>query len=88
MADYEIREGQANLFAPKEKKSEKSPDFSNQMYVDGKLKEVALWENRDKNGKIFYGCKISDGKPREKKPYQPQQPAEKVDFKPDDGIPF
>jgi uncharacterized protein (DUF736 family) len=88
MAEYEIREGATNVFMNRDKKEDKHPDFKGQVLIDGKLKDVALWTRETRNGERFYGCKISDGKPREKKPYQPQQPAEKVDFKPDDGIPF
>lgn len=67
MAKYEIREGVCNLFANDYKKESKHPDYKNQVLVDGKLKDVALWQNQRDDGSIYFNCKITDGKPREEK---------------------
>ena len=90
MAEYEVREGATNLFRNKDKKDEKQPDFRAQVLVDGQLKDIALWERQDRNGGLYYGCKISEGRPR--KPKQ-EQSAPAVSSRPladtlDDGMPF
>lgn len=67
MAKYEVREGQTNIFRNDYKKDEKHPDYKAQVLVDGKLRDIALWERTANNGAVYYGCKITDGKPREEK---------------------
>lgn len=68
MAGYEVREGSTNLFRNNDKKDEKQPDFRGQVLVDGQLKDIALWERQDRNGGLYYGCKVSEG--RQRKPKQ------------------
>lgn len=90
MAKYEVREGQCNLFRNDYKKENKQPDYKNQVLVDGKLKDVALWVNQKEDGSTYFGLKITDPKPQEGK----QQYAKPVvSDRPladtlDDGIPF
>lgn len=92
MAEYEIKEGITNAFMNRDKKEDKHPDFKGQVLVDGKLKDLALWTRETRGGERFYGVKITEGKPREKKPYPPkqnsleQEPGMKVHL--DDEIPF
>lgn len=68
MAEYEVREGAANVFRNKDKKADNHPDFRAQVLVDGQLKDIALWERTDRNGNPYFGFKISEGRPRENKP--------------------
>ena len=76
MAEYEIKEGITNAFMNRDKKEDKHPDFKGQVLVDGKLKDLALWTRETRGGERYYGVKIAEGKPREKKPYPPK-PQEK-----------
>lgn len=90
MADFEVREGATNIFRNKDKKADNHPDFRAQVLVDGQLKDIALWERKDRNGGLYYGCKISEGRQRENKPAQRQ---EAISSRPlsrdlDDEIPF
>ena len=72
MAEYEVREGATNVFMNRDKKEDKHPDFRGQVLVDGKLKDIALWTREIRGGERYYGVKITEGKPREKKVSQPE----------------
>jgi uncharacterized protein (DUF736 family) len=92
MAEYEIREGIANAFMNRDKKEDKHPDFKTQVFVDGKLKDIALWTRETKAGERYYGVKITEGKPREKKVFR-QEPSrqsreETIAEQINDEIPF
>lgn len=44
------------------KDNEKKPDYksSKPVVIHGKEYDVALWERKDKNGKVYFGFKLSD----------------------------
>lgn len=66
MSDYKTKEGQGALFANNNKKTDKHPDYTGRLMVDGKLKSVSGWINTSKSGATKYmSLKIDDYKPKE-----------------------
>ena len=61
MADYTDR---GVLFAEREKRSEKAPDYRGKLNVAGTEYELAGWKNKDKNGNTYLSLKISTPDPK------------------------
>ena len=68
MAEYEIREGSANVFRNSKKTDEKHPDFKSKMFIDGKMKDVAVWLRKTKNGDDYFHIKVNDSRQETEKP--------------------
>jgi len=49
-----------SIFKNEEKKSEKSPDYSGNIELNGEKFRVALWVKQAKNGKAYLGGLVSD----------------------------
>ena len=49
-----------SMFKNEEKKSEKSPDYSGNIELNGEKFRVALWVKQAKNGKAYLGGLVSD----------------------------
>ena len=64
MADYDDT-NRGVLFYELEKKSEKAPDFTGTVNVNGKEWRLAGWERTSKNGKNFISIAVSEPNPRE-----------------------
>lgn len=43
MTEYKQKEGDIAIFKVKEKRNEKSPDWTGKALIDGKEKDVSLW---------------------------------------------
>jgi hypothetical protein len=52
-----MKDGSGSIF-PNEKKSEKSPDMSGHIKIDGKLYKVAGWKKDGQRGQ-FYSLKVT-----------------------------
>lgn len=48
------------LFPEKDKKSEKSPDYTGKVNVDGKELRLAGWKRQSKNGGVFLSIAVSE----------------------------
>ena len=60
------------LFLEKEKRSERSPDYSGKISVDGSLMRAVAWETKAKNsGKSFLSLKISEQREQQQTQSQP-----------------
>ena len=84
-----------SLFAVKEKRSDRSPDYTGSVEVAGQKKhDIAVWESRTKDGRKYYSGKIRPA--RERDEYNQDAPARDPihDRKPsaplpdDDDLPF
>ena len=53
-----------SIFKNEDKKSEKSPDYSGNLELNGNKFRVALWVKQAKNGKAYLGGLISDDAPK------------------------
>lgn len=49
-----------SIFKNEDKKSEKSPDYSGNIELNGNKFRVALWVKQAKNGKAYLGGLVSD----------------------------
>jgi len=49
-----------SIFKNEEKKSEKSPDYSGNVEINGEKFRVALWVKQAKNGKAYLGGLVSE----------------------------
>ena len=49
-----------SIFKNEEKKSEKSPDYSGNIELNGEKFRVALWVKQAKNGKAYLGGLVSE----------------------------
>jgi hypothetical protein len=52
---FELQDGQFTLHPTRQKKSEKSPDFSGQINLDGDIYWISIWEKEGRNGVYFSG---------------------------------
>lgn len=68
MKDIE-KENSGMLFYNDDKKSDKAPDWSGQVNIEGKQYRIAGWENEGKNG-TFLGLQFSE--PEESNDDQPR----------------
>ena len=62
---FEMKEGQGSLFKAKEKKNEKSPDYTGKVMVNGKILQIAGWKKTTKDGEGWLSLSISEPKKRE-----------------------
>lgn len=53
-----------SIFKNEDKKSEKSPDYSGNIELNGTKLRVALWVKQAKNGKAYLGGLVSDEAPK------------------------
>lgn len=60
------------LFRNENKKSEKAPEYTGKINVDGVDKELAAWVKESKSGKKFFSIRVSE-------PYEKAAPAAKED---------
>lgn len=59
------KEGQGSLFHDKEKKTEKSPDYTGSIMIGGEQKRIAAWIKDGKNIGKFLSLQISDFRKKE-----------------------
>lgn len=71
------------LFREQEKKSDKHPDMTGEINVDGVEFRLAGWTKESKNGRKFLSLAVT---PKQEQAAASQAPAE--DFDDDSGIPF
>ena len=57
---YEQKEGQGSLFKNEEKKSEKHPDYTGEIKLNGQMKRLAAWVKQSKNGKMYMSISVSE----------------------------
>jgi hypothetical protein len=57
---YEQKDGSGSLFREKEKKSEKSPDYTGTLTWRGERVRLAGWIQQDRNGKTYMSLKASE----------------------------
>ena len=78
---YEKKEGDIAIYKVKEKKTEKSPDWTGKALIDGKMKDVSLWFKSDT---MLAGSIKPEWKPDFKEAKEAVAPQDD----PDDMIPF
>lgn len=77
------------LFVNREKKSEKSPDFSGSLDVAGVQYNLAAWKKQSKKGATFLSVSVTLKPEIEQKPTQVAPPMRPVDPDPfGDEVPF
>lgn len=76
------------LFANREKKTEKSPDFSGSLDVAGVQYNLAAWKKMSKKGTTFLSVSVSLKPEIEQRPTQVAQPMRPVDPDPFIDDPF
>lgn len=74
------------LFKETDKKSEKSPDWTGKLNIDGKDLRIVAWQRESKNGQGFYSLAVSDPSDFQKKPYIPEKEDKVVEV--DEGSPI
>jgi uncharacterized protein (DUF736 family) len=89
MSNYQKKNGDFVLFPTKMKKSEKSPDYTGNIFFDGKTYSLAAWNKTSKAGNKFWSGLMGDEIDEEKS----NNFGSKVNSKPanqelDDEIPF
>lgn len=67
MADYDNKNSGV-LFVNNDKKTEKSPDYSGTINIEGKDYKLVGWKRDSKNGKKFLSLVIDDFKPKAQQP--------------------
>jgi hypothetical protein len=77
------------LFINREKKNEKSPDFSGSLDVAGIQYNLSAWKRQSKKGVTFLSVSVQKKAEIEQKPPQVVPPMQTVDDDPfGDSIPF
>ena len=62
---YETKEGFGALFNnATNKKSDKHPDYTGNVMLDGKLRSIGAWITESKSGNKYMSLKFSDFKPK------------------------
>ena len=69
MSEFQHKNLEGSLFVNSYKERDQHPDYTGKLVVEGKTYQVACWKNQTKNGGDYFKLKLSDDKPREKKPY-------------------
>ena len=65
MSDYEQKDNTGALFSNKEKKTtEKHPDYTGNVMVNGKKMRIASWISESKTGMKYMSLKFSDHQPK------------------------
>ena len=88
MPEYTPKPGTFSLFAVREKKSEKGPDYTgNGVLLDGTAVQISGWKRTSKSGTTYLSCTIGPPyKPQAEQPQQQQRPL--TQFAPEDDVPF
>ena len=65
MSDYEKKDNTGALFSNKENKTtEKHPDYTGSVLVNGKDMRIAAWLNKSKSGVQYMSLKFSEFQPK------------------------
>ena len=65
MSDYEQKDNTGALFSNKENKTtDKHPDYTGSVVVNGKEMRIAAWINKSKSGVSYMSLKFSDHQPK------------------------
>jgi len=80
MAEFKLKEGYGYIFKNENKTEEKQPDATGEINIDGKVRNMAIWYNKDKSKKHIMTFKVSE---KQQKGFQ-SQPTNEVD----DDLPF
>ena len=59
MSNYTPKEGQGSLFKNDKKNNEKSPEYTGNIFVNGKEMRLSVWVKQGKSGK-FFSVQISE----------------------------
>ena len=57
---YELKEGQGTLFVNSRKETEKHPDRTGAVLIDGKKRRIAGWIRTSKKGQQYMSLQVSD----------------------------
>lgn len=57
---YEMKDNSGSLFREQDKKSEKSPDYTGKVKIDGKELRIAGWIKQSKSGDSYLSLAISE----------------------------
>ena len=65
MSDYEQKDNTGALFSNKENKTtDKHPDYTGSVVVNGKEMRIAAWINKSKSGVSYMSLKFSEHQPK------------------------
>ena len=62
------------LFLAKERKTEKHPNMTGKVNIDGKDFSLSAWSNTSKKGEKYLALKVSDFKPHDPKKQEDELP--------------
>ena len=57
---YEQKDNTGVFFNNNKKDSDKHPDFTGSILVEGIKKDVSIWKNKSKNGNDYYSMSFKD----------------------------
>lgn len=57
---YEVKEMTGSFFENKDRRSDKSPDFTGNIKINGQLLRIAGWWTQSRGGEDYISMKISD----------------------------
>lgn len=77
---FELDNDTGTIFKNKDKSSDKHPDYTGKIKLDGTERQIALWLRESKNGTKYMFAKVSDFQAKEEK----KEPVEEFS----DEIPF
>lgn len=82
----DLKERQILIFKNKQKKTEKHPDSTGWIEINGTVKEVALWNRKSKDGKSYVVGFWNDPYKNEAK--EKEKSAKRSNVQEDDDAPF
>jgi len=88
--DYEMKDMTFTMFTNKYKKTDKHPDYTGDIKIDGKIMRIACWEKLDKNKNTFLSgsIEIKDESKKKDTPFNKNKTEEHSKENLDDSIPF
>ena len=75
---YEMKDMSGSLFREQEKKSEKSPDYTGKVKIEGKELRLAGWIKQTKSGDTYLSLALSE--PREGGAPRPKPNSDDIPF--------
>lgn len=81
---FQIKPNTGSLFRNENKQTDKHPDYTGKLDVEGKLYALSAWLNESKTGKKYLSVKVSDPdafkRDAQPAPAQPKKATEDIPF--------
>lgn len=63
MSNYEPQDGDTSIFRNEKKTTDKHPDYTGYVWINGEKRRLAYWLRQGKNGQQFLSGKLSNPDP-------------------------